>query len=147
LVTLSTLLNHIKINYGEVELRQLKENEATLEAPWDASTPIVTLYKRIKDCKLFAKAGDEALSDKKILRSALPAIEGTGLYNLTCDTWTDKPVAVKTWANFKIYFTKESKKVKHHTAGSLGMQDATANALLQRNDPFNQQQQQQQQIE
>jgi hypothetical protein len=60
-----------------------------LDAPWDAS---VTLYKRIEDCKLFSEAGDEALSNKKILRSALLAlaIEGTGLYNLTCDTWVEK---------------------------------------------------------
>ena len=142
LVTPATLLNHIKINYGEVEPRQLRENEIALEAPWDASTPIVTLYKRIEDCKLFAEAGDEALSDKKILRSALLAIEGTGLYNLACDNWAEKPAVTKTWSNFKIFFTKESKKVKHHTTGSLGMQDATANALLQLNDAFNQQQQQ-----
>ena len=32
--------------------------------------------------------------------------------------------------------------MKHHTTGSLGMQDATANALLQLNDAFAQQQQQ-----
>ena len=142
LVTPATLLNHIKANYGDVEPLQLKENEATLDAPWDAATPIVTLYKRIEDCKLFAEAGDEPLSDKKLLRAALLAIEATGLYNLACDTWTEKPSATKTWTNFKIFFSKESKKVKHHTTGSLGMQDATANALLQLNDAFAQQQQQ-----
>ena len=43
--------HHIKINYGEVKPRQLRENEAALKAPWDASTPIVTLYKRIEDCQ------------------------------------------------------------------------------------------------
>ena len=142
LVTPATLLNHIKVNYGEVEPRQLKENEQALDAPWDPATPIATLYKRIEDCKLFAEAGDEALPDKKILRAALLAIEATGLYNLACDNWTEKPTATKTWPNFKLFFTKESKKVKHHTTGSLGMQDATANALLQLNDAFVQQQQQ-----
>ena len=142
LVTPATLLNHIKANYGDVEPLQLKENEATLDAPWDATTPIVTLYKRIEDCKLFAEAGDEPLSDKKLLRAALLAIEATGLYNLACDTWTEKPSTTKTWTNFKIFFSKESKKVKHHTTGSLGIQDATANALLQLNDAFAQQQQQ-----
>ena len=142
LVSPAILLDHIKVNYGDVEPMQLKENEAALDAPWDASTPIVTLYKRIEDCKLFAEAGDEPLSDKKILRAALLAIEATGLYNLACDTWTEKATATKTWTNFKIYFSKESKKVKHHTTGSLGMQDATANALLQLNDAFTQQQQQ-----
>ena len=142
LVSPATLLDHIKINHGDVEPRQLKENELALDAPWDASTPIVTLYKRIEDCKLFAEAGDEPLSDKKILRAALLAIEATGLYNLACDNWAEKATATKTWTNFKIFFSKESKKVKHHTTGSLGMQDATANALLQLNDAFAQQQQQ-----
>ena len=136
LVTPTTLLNHIKDNYGAVEPKQLQENEATLDTPWDPSTPIATLYKRIEDCKLFAEAGDEPLSDKKVLRAALLAIEATGLYNLSCDTWNEKPKTTKTWANFKIYFTKESKKVKHHTTGSLGMQDATANALLQLNNYY-----------
>ena len=142
LVTPATLLHHIKVNYGEVEPKQLQQNEIALDAPWDPSTPIATLYKRIEDCKLFAEAGDEPLPDKKILRAALLAIESTGLYNLACDTWADKPSATKTWSNFKIFFTKESKKVKHHTTGSMGMQDATANALLQLNDAFVQQQQQ-----
>ena len=57
-------------------------------------------------------------------------------------TGPKKLAATKTWTNFKIFFSKESKKVKHHTTGSLGMQDATANALLQLNDAFAQQQQQ-----
>jgi hypothetical protein len=146
LVTPAELLNHIKVNYGEVEPRQLKDNEIALDAPWDPSTPIVTLYKRIEDCKLFAEAGEEPLPDKKILRAALLAIESTGLYNLACDNWSEKPSTTKTWPNFKLFFTKESKKVKHHTTGSLGMQDATANALLQLNDAFVQQQQQIQQL-
>jgi hypothetical protein len=42
----------------------------------------------------------------------------------------------------KYFSPKESKKVKHHTTGSLGMQDATANALLKLSDAFAQQQQQ-----
>ena len=45
LVSPATLLDHIKVNYGDVEPMQLKENEAALDAPWDAATPIVTLYK------------------------------------------------------------------------------------------------------
>jgi hypothetical protein len=146
LVTPATLLDHIKDNYGDVEPMQLKENEKTLEAPWDPSTPVATLYKRIEDCKLFAEAGDEPIPDKKVLRAALLAIESTGLYNLACDTWMEKPTATKTWANFKLFFSKESKKVKHHTTGSLGMQDATANALLELNDAFTTQQQQIQEL-
>ena len=110
LVMPATLLNHIKANYGDVEPLQLKENEATLDAPWDAATPIVTLYKRIEDCKLFAEAGDEPLSDKKLLRAALLAIEATGLYNLACDTWTEKASATKTWTNFKIFSPKNQKR-------------------------------------
>ena len=96
---------YIRTNYGTVLPEKLQDNEISLYAQWDLTTPVAVLFTRIEDCKLFAKAGEEPFTEKNILWYAYLAIEDTGLLNLTCDTWRDKRTSAKNWSDFKLFFT------------------------------------------
>ena len=137
-----TLINYIKAEYGIVNDDELTENEAKLNEPWDPTTPIQILYDNIEECKIFAEAGKDPISERTILRKAYMAIKNTGMYDLSCDNWDDKTTATKTWINFKIFFSKEESKIRNHTSSSTGFSEHTANALLQLNDTIVKQQEQ-----
>ena len=51
------------------------------------------------------------------------------------------PQAPKKRSNFKIFFAKKASNIKHHTTGSVGINDEYANAILQLSDAFTAQQQ------
>ena len=95
------------------------------------TTPIIVIFTRMEDWKIFSKAREYPFSEKDILSSAYLAIEDTELFNLPYDTWQDKPTSAKNWIKFKIFFNKESAKIKHHTTGSVGLNDEAANTTLQ----------------
>ena len=121
-----TILTHLKNNYGEVSQEDLYENEALMNSPWDHTTPVKTLFARIKECQEYAKAGDEPINDRKIIRVMYMHIKRTGIFNEACDTWDDKATANKTWNAFQSYFITAIKKEKetynrrHWTLGSIG---------------------------
>ena len=123
-------MDYIRTNYVTVPPKQLQENEIALNAQWDPTTPVVLLFTRIEDCKLFSKYVEDPCTDKKILCSAYLTIEDTGLFNLPCDTWRENPQSAKNLINFNLFFTKEAANIKHHTTGSVRLNDESDNAIL-----------------
>ena len=112
-----------------------------MDVQWYLTTPIAVLFTCIEDCKLFSKAVEEPFTENYILFYAYLVIEDTRFFNLPCDTWRDKPTRAKKWKNFKLFFTKDSANIKHHTTGSVGLNDEAANAILQLIKAFAAQQQ------
>jgi hypothetical protein len=135
-------MTYIKTEYGKVNDDELTENEAKLNEPWDPTTPIQVLYDHIEECKIFAEAGKDPISERTILRKAYMAIKNTGMFDLSCDTWDDKTTTTKTWTNFKLFFSKEETKVRKHTTASTGFSEHTTNDILQLNDTILKQQEQ-----
>ena len=123
-------MDYILTNYGNVPQKQIQDNEIELDSQWDLITPIAVLFTHIEDCKLFAKAGEYPFTGENIIFSTYLSIEDTGLFNLPCDTWKVNPISAKNSSNFKIFFTKEAANIKHHTTGSVGLNDEAANAIL-----------------
>ena len=124
-------MDYIWTNYVTFLPKQLQENEIALDAQWYPTTTIAVIFTHIEDGKLFSKYEEDTLTEKNILCSAYLSIEGIGLFNLTCDTWRDNPISAKNWSNFKLFFTKEASNIKHHTTGSVGINDKAADAILQ----------------
>ena len=91
--------------------------------------------------KLFAKYEEEPFTEKNILCYAYLAIKDTGLFNLPCNNWQENPTSTKNWSNFKILFTKETENIKHHTTGSVVLNDEAQNYILQLSKAFAAQQQ------
>ena len=126
LVNPMTILTHLKDNYGEVSQEDLHKNEALMNSPWDHTTPVETLFARIKECQGYAKAGDELINDRKIIRVTYMHIKRTGIFNEACDTWDDKTAANKTWKEFQTYFITAIKNKNKHTTGYTGHSDRIA---------------------
>ena len=130
-VTPKALLKHINATYATVTEGDLDHNENLMKQPWDHTQSIEMLFNKIEDCVLYAEAGGEPISDKRTIRYTFLAIKNTGLFNLACDQWNEKNEVLKTWSNFKTFFTAEKKKIKNHTTGELGIaQEEMANALI-----------------
>ena len=131
LVSPLTLITYIRTNYGMVDETDLKNNDTALSQPWDHTTPIQQLYNRMEECQLYAEAGDEPISDKRLMRHTLQAIRDTGLYNTACDEWNDTAPTEKTWINFKLFFIKKNNNLEKHTTGTTGFSSTdVTNALV-----------------
>jgi hypothetical protein len=126
LVDPMTIIKHLQTNYGEVSQEDLAENEALMNSPWDHTTPVETLFARIKECQEYAEAGEEPINDRKIIRVTYMHIKRTGIFNDACDVWDDKETASKTWSAFKTYFITAIKKKHKHTTGDTGHSERIA---------------------
>ena len=58
-------VDYIQTNYGTVLPTQLQDNEISLDAQWDPTTPTSLIFTRIEDCNIFSKAEEEPLTEKK----------------------------------------------------------------------------------
>ena len=119
------------MNYGTVLPKQLQENDISLGSKWDLTTPIVVLFNCIEDCKLFSESEEDLFAEKSILLSAYVSIEDTRFFNLPCYICRDKTTGAKNWSNSKLFFTKEAANIKHHTTGSVKLNDEALNYILQ----------------
>ena len=92
-----TILKHFKETYGAVSQEDLHGNEALMNIPWDHTTPLETLFARIKKCQEYAaKAGEEPIDDCKIIHVIYMHISMAGIFNEACDTWDDIAAVNKT---------------------------------------------------
>ena len=60
---------------------------------------------------------------------------------LPYDNWQDNPTSAKNWSNSRLLFTKEVANIKHHTTGSVILNDEAGNDILQISDTLASQQQ------
>ena len=101
------LFTHLFDNYGIISNKDLADNEAKLLEEWETETPIEHLFKRIEKVANYAtKAGDTFTETKKIA-AAYNLIKKTQEFDNACRSWRLKPIAQKTWQNFKNDFSEE----------------------------------------
>ena len=106
-VTILELFDHLHANYGTITNKDLARNEDTLKEEWDTNLPIETLFKRIEKAAAYAaKAGDN-MNDRRKIAYAYNLIKATGEFDIACRHWRNKPLAARTWDNFKNDFTRE----------------------------------------
>ena len=63
-------MDYIQTNYGTVLPKQLHENKIALDAHWDPTTPIASIFTHIEDWKIFSEAKEEPLNEKNTIFSA-----------------------------------------------------------------------------
>ena len=56
--------------------------------------------------------GNDPISGKTIVNTALNAVQGTGLYKIACKDFKDMKDVNQTWDNFKLIFQKEYQDLK-----------------------------------
>ena len=133
-VTTLQIMTHLWTTYGDIKAEDLDANLITMATPWHPTTPIETLFRQIDDCIDFALAGESPIDDATAVRTTYNIIAATGMFELSCREWRNKPKQEKTLANFKVFFTIANND-RSTTTSSAGYHTSNiANAAITTND-------------
>ena len=105
-VTTKRLIQHLYRRYGQLTPQDLKHNDDTMNAPYDATTPIENLFEQIENVQDIASAANAPYNDAQILNSAYNLAFNTNAFPETCREWRRLPQPQKTWNSFKLLFTE-----------------------------------------
>ena len=116
------LIQHLYTNYGVITQLDLNENENRMKAPYDPAQPIEVLFDQIETAMEYADSAGTPYTDTQTVTTAYLLIFRTGLYKDACKEWNRRPLAEKTWQNFKMDFTAAHREILHfqqanHQAG------------------------------
>jgi hypothetical protein len=99
--TFQQLIAHLDNSYGSKTLAELTTNTNELKKPWNASTPIQSLFIRVDQCHQF----DTTIPEDTIVRQVVDLICGVHRgFESAYATWEAMRVQDKTWVNLKIHF-------------------------------------------
>ena len=105
-VSVRDILYHILLRYGKINAHDLIENMKSLQIPLDTGSPIDLYFKQVEDCREFEVDVNDPSSGKTIVNSSLNAVQGTGLYKLSCKDFKSFKEVNKMWDNLKLFFQK-----------------------------------------
>jgi hypothetical protein len=125
--TTLALLTHLHSTYGIITFDQLEANLINLERQWDPSDPIEHLWAQVTECRRFAEAGLDPISEITAVRKTLLNIEHTGVFSDAIRDWRKRPDAEWTWVNFKHDFAlADRERQRQLTSESAGYHGAHA---------------------
>jgi hypothetical protein len=120
-VSCLTILTHLWDTWGTITQIELDANVLRMAAPWNPPTPIDKLFTQLDDGVRFATAGNDKPSDPTVIRLGYNLIHQTGLFEIPCRDWRNKPEAEKTRAKFNLHFrAADQDRRLTATAGSAG---------------------------
>jgi hypothetical protein len=118
------ILAYIVKKYDKIQYKDIQNNREKLDAKWDITDPIQTLWQRIDECKRFAKAGGYDLDDMTIMQATFTVLQNTGVFELYCILWKRQPEDTWTLAEFKIFFEEANEERSSATAKEVGYHGA-----------------------
>ena len=129
-VTALELITHLVTNYGSYTSDDRNKNEEVMNTPWDSAIePFEKYLRRIADCRAYAKAAGDPISDKKAVDVIIRNFEKTGEYPDYVKDWNKKAAVDQTYANLKTHFMEaEKERIRQLTMKDLGYAGATTNA-------------------
>jgi hypothetical protein len=72
---------------------------------WDPQQPVESLFKQIQDRADYSEAGGSLIGHPQQINVGYAKIFATGHFMSACRRWNKKPLADKTWAQFKAHFS------------------------------------------
>jgi hypothetical protein len=125
-VTAKQMIAHLYAVYGRLNSTDIQENDSRMKQPYDPNLPIEALYDQVEDGVNLADAAEAAYTPAQIIAIAYNLIFATGIFPEACREWRRRPVADKTWTNFKIDFAiaHQDYKESQITANQAGYQSA-----------------------
>ena len=98
--TFQQLLVHLDTAYGSKTSAELTANSDELKKPWNATTPIQSLFNRVDQCRRF----DTTIPEDTIIRQVVDLICVHRGFEVSYAAWEAKLMQDKTWINLKIHF-------------------------------------------
>jgi hypothetical protein len=97
------------VEYTQITADNMKQNREKLAAPWDPDTPILTVFTNGTECRQFAIAGQDPISDKNYIAILLQTFQKSGVFKKATTDWDEKDEADQTVENFITHFKKANK--------------------------------------
>jgi hypothetical protein len=98
------LLTHLRETYGRITPDQLDENATTLDREWNPEDPMENLWQCIQECRSFALAGDDVITEAFTVRKTLIVLEKTGVFADAAHDWRKLPQIEQTWTMLQKHF-------------------------------------------
>jgi hypothetical protein len=114
------LLEYLFLTYGKLTPQRLSENHEAMTKPWSPNMPFEDLIDQIEVAMDMATEGNQGYSAAQVLNVAYTQVYNTGLYFDECKIWNAKPVADKTWENFKIHFLEAQTELRTQQQATSG---------------------------
>ena len=131
-VTAKDIMTHLIHQYRKITASGQMANKRRIDEPLDPLIPIDVYFKRIDECVKFATDEETAYTPEQILQTAYYAISSSNLYTDAFKEWRRKPLAKKTWTNFKSFFASEYHDLKEQEKTTT-MKEYHAANLVQHN--------------
>jgi hypothetical protein len=96
---------------------------------WDPQQPVESLFKQIQDCEEHSVAGGLLIGQPQQINVGYAKIFATGNFMSACRRWNEKPLADKTWAQFKAHNSAahcQHKLMQGESAATAGYHSANA---------------------
>lgn len=125
LVSAKEILAFLFKTYGKIGPVDLDTNIKVLESDWDANESIAEIWKRVKNCRNFATAGNRPIGDSELMHKLLAVFDKTGLFGPMCTKYGEMDPDQWEWATFKSDFDGADKhRCKKLTAKAAGFYTA-----------------------
>jgi hypothetical protein len=123
------MLDHLFSTYGIITAVDLEINFKHMRRAWDPQQPVESLFKKIHDCADYSEAGGVLIVHPQQINVGYANIFSTGHFMSACRRWNEKPLAEKTWAQFKSHFApahRQHKQMQGESAAAAGYHSANA---------------------
>jgi hypothetical protein len=123
------MLDHLFGTYGSITAVDLEINFEHMRQAWDPQQPVESLFKQIQYCAGYSEEGGVLIGHPQQINVGYQKIFATGHFMSSCSRWNEKPLADKTWAQFKAHFSaahRRHKKVKGESAATAGYHSTNA---------------------
>jgi hypothetical protein len=123
------MLDHLFGTYGNITAVDLEINFEHMRRAWDPQQPVESLFKQIQYCADYSEAGGVLIGHPQQINVGYAKIFATGHFRSACRRWNEKPLAEKTWAQFKADFSAargQQKQMQGESSATAGYYSANA---------------------
>jgi hypothetical protein len=128
-ISARAMIDHLFTTYGNITTVDLENTFEHMRRAWDPQQPVEFLFKQIQDCANYSEAGGVLIGHPQQINVVYAKIFATGHFMSACRRWNEKPLAEKTWAQFKAHFSsahRQHKKMQGEFAATSGYHSANA---------------------
>jgi hypothetical protein len=123
------MLDHHFSTYGNITVVDLEINFEHMRRAWYPQQPVESLFKQIQDCADSYEACGVLIGHPQQINVGYAKIFATGNFMSACRRWNEKPLADKSWAQFKSHFAaarRQHKQMQGESAATAGYHSANA---------------------
>jgi hypothetical protein len=111
--TIPEIIQALFDTYGSITPQSLTAAKAKVEAvTYNHGRPIVTIFTEINEYASMAEAVHAAETTKQLINIGIIIITRSTIFSSNIRKWHDKPIADKTWPDFKEHFKAAQKAIK-----------------------------------